>query len=107
MKRIKAINMKINLTNYIYMCVHTHTHTYTLVGFPDGTRDKEPACQCERHERCRFDPWVGEIPWKKEMATHSRILADRIPWTEKPGGLQSIGFAKNRTCLKRLSTADS
>ena len=29
----------------------------------------------------------GEDPLEKEMATHSRILAYRIPWTEEPGGL--------------------
>ena len=28
---------------------------------------------------------------EKEMATHSNVLAWRIPWTEKPGGLQSMG----------------
>ena len=32
--------------------------------------------------------WVEKIP-VKEMATHSSILAWRIPWTEEPGGLQS------------------
>ena len=32
----------------------------------------------------------GEDPLKKEMATHSSILARRIPWTGKPGGLQSV-----------------
>ena len=32
-----------------------------------------------------------EDPLKKGMATHSSILAWRIPWTEKPGGLQSMG----------------
>ena len=31
-----------------------------------------------------------EDPLEKEMATHSRILAWEIPWTEEPGGLQSI-----------------
>ena len=36
-----------------------------------------------------FDPWVGKIPWRR--ATHSSILAQRIPWTEEPGRLQSIG----------------
>ena len=30
-------------------------------------------------------------PLEKEMATHSSILAWRIPWTEEPGGLQSMG----------------
>ena len=33
------------------------------------------------------------------MATHSSILAWRIPWAEKPGGLQSMGPLKSRTCL--------
>ena len=32
-----------------------------------------------------------EDPLEKEMATHSSILAWRIPWTEESGGLQSIG----------------
>ena len=32
-----------------------------------------------------------EDPVEKEMATHSSILAWRIPWTEEPGGLQSMG----------------
>ena len=32
-----------------------------------------------------------EDPLEKRMATHSSILAWRIPWTEEPGGLQSIG----------------
>ena len=31
------------------------------------------------------------------MATHSSILASRIPWTEEPGGLQSIGFQEQDT----------
>ena len=32
-----------------------------------------------------------EYPLEKEMATHSNTLAWRIPWTEEPGGLQSMG----------------
>ena len=32
-----------------------------------------------------------EDPLEEGMATHSSILASRIPWTEKPGGLQSMG----------------
>ena len=41
--------------------------------------------------RPRFGPWVGKIPLEEGTATHSSILAWRIPWTEKPGGLQSTG----------------
>ena len=33
----------------------------------------------------------GEDPLKEETATHSSVLAWRIPWTEEPGGLQSLG----------------
>ena len=36
-------------------------------------------------------PLGWEDPMKKEMAAHSCILAWVIPWTEKPGGLQSMG----------------
>ena len=40
--------------------------------------------------------WVrslgGEDPLEKEIATHSRILAWEVPWTEEPGGLQSMGL---------------
>ena len=41
------------------------------------------------------ETWVRSLgrkdPLEKEMATHSSILAWRIPWTEEPGGLQSMG----------------
>ena len=36
-----------------------------------------------------------EDPLEKEMATHSSILAWEIPWTEEPGGLQSMGSQKS------------
>ena len=36
---------------------------------------------------------------EKGMATHSSILAWRIPWTEEPGGLRSMGFTKSWTRL--------
>ena len=32
------------------------------MGFPGGTSDKESACQCRRHKRCRFNPRVRKIP---------------------------------------------
>ena len=37
-----------------------------------------------------------EDPLEKEMATHSSILAWRIPWMEEPGGLQSVGSQRVR-----------
>ena len=41
-----------------------------------------------------------EDPLEKEMATHFSILAWRISWTEKPGGLQSLGSQKSQTRLR-------
>ena len=50
-----------------------------------------------------LDTWIrflnGEDPLEKGMATHSSILAWRIPWTEDPGGLQSIESQKSGTQL--------
>ena len=60
------------------------------MGFPGGTSGKELTCQCKKHKRRGFDPWVGKIPLEKGMATYSSILAWKIPWTEEIGGLQSI-----------------
>ena len=36
-----------------------------LWGFPGSANGKEPACQCSKHKRCRFNPWVGKIPWRR------------------------------------------
>ena len=46
------------------------------------------------HLQCRkpsFNPWVRKTPLEEERDTHSRILAWKIPWTGKPGGLQPVG----------------
>ena len=44
------------------------------------------------------ETWVWSLgredPLEKEMATHSSIFAWRIPWTEEPGGLQSMGLQR-------------
>ena len=53
------------------------------------------------------ETWVRSLGWEdsleESMAAHSSILAWRIPWTEEPGGLQSIGSQSDMT--ERLSTA--
>jgi len=52
-----------------------------------GTSGEEPACQFRRHKRHRFDSWDGKITPEEGMATHSSILAWKIPWTVEPGRL--------------------
>ena len=46
------------------------------------------------------ETWVQSMGWEnplqKELATHSNILAWRIPWTEEHGGLQSMGLQRVR-----------
>ena len=57
-----------------------------FLGFPGGSDGKESACKVGG---LGLIPRSGSCPPEKEMATHSSILAWRIPWAEKPGGLQS------------------
>ena len=49
----------------------------------------------------RLPAWVRSLGWEdpleKEMATHSSILAWRIPWMEELGGLQSMGHKESDT----------
>ena len=42
-------------------------------------------------QESQVQPLGQQDPLEKEMTTHSTILAWRIPWTEEPGGLQSMG----------------
>ena len=65
------------------------------MGLLSGASGKEPVCQYRRHKRHRFDTCVGKIPGRRP-ATHSSILAWRIPGTEEPGGPQSIGSHRVR-----------
>ena len=70
-------------------------------GLPGGARSKEPACQCRRCKRQRFDPWVGNIPG----GGHSNPL--QYSGLENPhrGAWRATvhGVEKSQTQLKRLS----
>ena len=54
--------------------------------------------QMLQHLPSMRETWVLSLGWEdpleKEMATHSSFLAWKIPWTEKPGGLQSMGWQR-------------
>ena len=65
-------------------------------GFPGGTSGEEPACQCRRHKKMRVRSLGLEDPLEEGKAVRSSILAWRIPWTEKPGGLLSMGSQRVR-----------
>ena len=60
--------------------------------------NKESACNAGDHLQCRrpgFDSLGQEDPLEEKIATHSSILAWRIPWTEEPGGLQSMRLQRD------------
>ena len=70
-------------------CLH---NLYIVLGFRNGSRVKNsPAIQ-------ETLVWSlgGEDPLEEEMATHSCILAWRIPWTEEPGGLHTVHRVTDR-----------
>ena len=78
-------------------------------GFPGGASGKELICQSRRHQRCRFNPWVGKIPWRRKWyptpifllgESHGqKSLADYSPW-----GLQRAGhdWASENISCKRV-----
>ena len=65
------------------------------MGFPNGSVGKECLAMQETQKT-----WVQSLGWEEPleegMATHSSILAWRIPWTEEPGWLQSKGSQRVR-----------
>ena len=66
----------------------THLYIYAYIyGDPDGKESAPNAGDSG------LTPGLNR---EKGMATHSRILAWRIPWTEEPGGLQSMGLQRVR-----------
>ena len=59
---------------------------YVPQGFPGGSDGEKSACYAGDLDSIAR----SEDPLEKEMATHYSILAWEIPWTEEPGGLQSM-----------------
>ena len=55
-------------------------------GFPDGAGGKKAACQCRRHKRCGFDPWVGEIPWRRAWQPTPVLLPEESHGQRSPVG---------------------
>ena len=60
-------------------------------------------CGCSLNLPAMWETQVQSLDWEdpleKGMATHSSILAWRIPWTEKPSGLQSMGLQESDKTL--------
>ena len=86
--------IKFNLFLHYLVKLNLHllaTYYILLGGFPDGSVGKEPAFNARDVGDMGSIPVLGRSPGgRRNTATHSGILAWRIPWTEEPGRLQSL-----------------
>ena len=69
---------------------------------PIKTSGKEPIYQCRRHKRHGFDPWVGEIPWRREWLT-LQYSCQENPMDRETWRAMVHRVIKSQTWLKRLS----
>ena len=68
-----------------------YTYSSCTISFPGGAVVKNPFANAgDARDACLISGWG--ISLEEEMAIHSSILAWKIPWTEEPGGLQSIAL---------------
>ena len=79
----------------------------TIAVFPGGTSGKEPTCQCRKHRRCRFDPWVRKILWRRvcqptpaflPRESHGqKSLVGYHPWDHKESDMTE----RTHTCISQ------
>ena len=69
--------------------------------FPGGASGKEPACQCRRHKRHRFNPWVGKIPWRRAWQRSLVFLP------EESHGQRSLASYSTEGCKESDTTEAS
>ena len=74
-----------------------------VLGFPGGASGKEPACQCRRHKRHGFDPWIRKIRWRKAWQATPVFLLGKSHGQRSLVGYSPWGPKKSQTGLKRLS----
>ena len=60
-------------------------------GLPGSTGSKEPTCNAGDIMRCGLHPWVGKVLLRRAWQPTLVFLSGESPWTEEPGGLQSMG----------------
>ena len=82
----------------VYICYTIH-----ILGFPGGASGKEPTCQCRRHKRRRFDPWVRKIPWKRAQQP-TPVFYQENPMDREAWWVTVYRVTKSQIWLKRLSS---
>ena len=74
-----------------------------LHGLPGGASGKELACQCRRHKRCRFNPWIGKIPWRRACSPFQYTCLEN-PMDRRAWQATVHGVTQSQTLLKWLHT---
>ena len=97
----KVLLIKLSQEVQLWLSLHDHKHVdkkrAEVVNQSTSlyTNWASPIAQTVKNLHALWETWVRSLgledPLEKGMATHSSILAWRIPWTEEPGGLQSMG----------------
>ena len=67
-------NVTLRFRSSTFVC-HSVTDMW---GFPDGSVGKESACQCRRHKRHGFNPWVRMIPWRRKWQPTPVLLPGKF-----------------------------
>ena len=77
-------------------------YKYLFLGFPGGTSGKDPICQCRRHKRCGFDPWVRKIPGGRHSNSLQYSCLEN-PMDKRAWQTTVHKVAKSQIWLKQLS----
>ena len=90
----------INSTQYHHFRHWSENASKNRLGFPGVSSSKDPACQCWRHKRHWFHPWVMKIPWRRAWQPSpiflpgefhgQRSLAGYSPWGHKDSDVTKV-----------------
>ena len=110
---VTALSLYSSLVNplFLQLPLTVRNSLYSSLGFTDDALVKSMPGQCRRPKRCRFDPWVRKIPWRREWQptpvflpgeSHGqRSLAGYSPWGRKESEMTEqthvLGFALKLT----------
>ena len=75
-----------------------------FISRPRCCSGKRTACQCRKHKRHGFDPWVGKIPWRRKWQTALVFLPQKCPWIREPDGLHTVHGVSESDTTEQLST---
>ena len=73
----------------------SETNSFSFHSKMSNQKKKKTVIGNMKNRYTGFDPWAGKIPWSRAWQPTPVFLHGESPWTEVPGGLQSIGVAES------------